>query len=95
MKLPWKRDDPADYKFIACAIALKADYIVSGDGHLTLKEKIDDIIIITPYHYSFGHVETLKKARNTEEPKPEDPATSNKINSSLSTCSYISKHSFR
>ncbi|HXW68031.1 MAG TPA: putative toxin-antitoxin system toxin component, PIN family, partial [Dissulfurispiraceae bacterium] len=31
----WITDDPADNKFIACAIALKAGYIVSGDSYLT------------------------------------------------------------
>ena len=28
------KEDPEDNKFIACAIEGKADYIVSGDGHL-------------------------------------------------------------
>jgi putative PIN family toxin of toxin-antitoxin system len=28
------RDDPDDDKFIECALALGADYIISGDGHL-------------------------------------------------------------
>jgi len=32
-------EDPEDSKFIECALACKADYIVSGDGHLlSLKE---------------------------------------------------------
>ncbi len=31
----WIKEDPADNKFIACAIALKAEYIVSGDTHLS------------------------------------------------------------
>ena len=29
----WIKEDPADNKFIACAIAFKADYIVLGDAH--------------------------------------------------------------
>lgn len=32
-------DDPDDDKFIECAVSCKADYIISGDGHLlALKE---------------------------------------------------------
>lgn len=32
-------EDPEDNKFIECAVTCKADYIVSGDGHLLdLKE---------------------------------------------------------
>lgn len=27
-------DDPTDNKFLACALELKADYIISGDNHL-------------------------------------------------------------
>ena len=27
-------DDPTDNKFLACALEIKADYIVSGDNHL-------------------------------------------------------------
>jgi putative PIN family toxin of toxin-antitoxin system len=44
----WITEDPADNKFIACAIALEAIDIVSGDSHLTAKGKIGDIEILTP-----------------------------------------------
>jgi hypothetical protein len=44
----WITDDPKDNKFIACAIALKAAYIVSGDSHLTSRKKIGNIKILTP-----------------------------------------------
>ncbi len=44
----WIKDDPKDNKFIACAIALKADYIVSGDSHLTRAKKTGHIKILTP-----------------------------------------------
>jgi putative PIN family toxin of toxin-antitoxin system len=44
----WIADDPADDKFIACAIALKAMYIVSGDSHLIGKGKIGNIEIPPP-----------------------------------------------
>ncbi len=44
----WILDDPADNKFIACAIALKAEYIVSGDMHLIKKRSIGKIKVVTP-----------------------------------------------
>ncbi len=44
----WIEDDPADNKFIACAISLKADYIVSGDLHLKRIGKIGRIEIVSP-----------------------------------------------
>jgi putative PIN family toxin of toxin-antitoxin system len=44
----WINDDPKDNKFIACAIALKANYIVSGDSHLTRAKKAGNIKILTP-----------------------------------------------
>jgi len=47
----WIPVDPADNKFIACAIALKARYIVSGDSHLTQRAKIDNIKILTPSEF--------------------------------------------
>ena len=44
----WVKADPADNKFIACALAMKAEYIVSGDGHLTRLNKIGKIKIVKP-----------------------------------------------
>lgn len=44
----WVVEDPADNKFIACAIAMKAEYIISGDAHLKNMKKISNIKIITP-----------------------------------------------
>ena len=44
----WIKADPADNKFIACALAMKAEYIVSGDGHLTRLNKIGKIKIVKP-----------------------------------------------
>ena len=39
--------DPADNKFIECAVALKADYVVSGDKHLTeIRYLIDENAIL-------------------------------------------------
>lgn len=44
----WIKDDPKDNKFIACAIALKADYIISGDSHLIRAKKAGNVKILTP-----------------------------------------------
>jgi putative PIN family toxin of toxin-antitoxin system len=46
-ELEWIEDDPADNKFIACAVSLKAEYIVSGDVHLTEIKNIGKIKIVT------------------------------------------------
>lgn len=40
--------DPSDNKFLACAVEAKADYIVSGDPHLTELETFEGIPIIIP-----------------------------------------------
>ena len=44
----WVKEDPADNKFLACAIALKAEYIVSGDAHLKKLKNIGKIKIVSP-----------------------------------------------
>jgi len=44
----WIKEDPADNKFIACALALKAEYIVSGDAHLRKLKNIENIKIVSP-----------------------------------------------
>jgi len=44
----WIEDDPADNKFIACAISLDAEYIVSGDLHLKRAGKIGNVEIVPP-----------------------------------------------
>ena len=44
----WIKDDTADNKFIACALALKAEYIVSGDAHLKKLKNIESIKIVSP-----------------------------------------------
>jgi putative PIN family toxin of toxin-antitoxin system len=41
-------EDPDDNKFIECAVALKADLIISGDKHLTVIRDYMGIKIITP-----------------------------------------------
>jgi putative PIN family toxin of toxin-antitoxin system len=40
--------DPADNKFLACAVEGNADFLVSGDHHLTELEKYENIQILTP-----------------------------------------------
>jgi putative PIN family toxin of toxin-antitoxin system len=44
----WIEDDPEDNKFVACAISLRADYIVSGDPHLKRAGKIGEVEIVPP-----------------------------------------------
>lgn len=41
------KDDPDDNKVLACALAVKADYIVSGDSHLLDLGIFKDIPIVT------------------------------------------------
>lgn len=40
-------DDPEDNKFLACASAAQANFIISGDQHLLRLKKFDDITIVT------------------------------------------------
>jgi hypothetical protein len=44
----WIKDDPGDNKFIACAISLHAEYIVSGDLHLKRAGKVGNVEIVSP-----------------------------------------------
>ncbi len=41
------KDDPDDNKFIECAVAGEADFIVSGDRHLLALKEFHGIEIIT------------------------------------------------
>ncbi len=41
-------DDPDDDKFIACAVALHCDYIISGDKHLLQLQRYLHIPILSP-----------------------------------------------
>jgi len=45
--------DPDDNKFIECAVAAKAYYIISGDKHLTRLEEFNDIKIISPADFLY------------------------------------------
>ena len=42
------RDDPEDNKILACALEAGADFIVSGDHHLTDLKVFQDMPIVTP-----------------------------------------------
>jgi len=44
-------DDPDDNKFIECAVALKADFIISGDKALTAIQEYLDIKIVNPKEF--------------------------------------------
>lgn len=44
----WIENDPEDNKFIACAISLRAEYIVSGDPHLKRAGRIEEVEIVPP-----------------------------------------------
>ncbi|MBS3907801.1 MAG: putative toxin-antitoxin system toxin component, PIN family [Syntrophaceae bacterium] len=44
----WIVDDPEDNKFIACAISLHAEHLVSGDLHLKRAGKIGNVEIVSP-----------------------------------------------
>ena len=45
------KKDPADNKFIACAVKLKADYIITGDSALKEIKKYFNIKIISPSRF--------------------------------------------
>ena len=45
------REDPHDDKFIECAVAAKANVIVSGDGHLQKLESYKGILILSPAEF--------------------------------------------
>ena len=44
-------EDPHDDKFIECAVALKADFIISGDNSLTAIQDYMGIRIVTPKEF--------------------------------------------
>jgi uncharacterized protein len=43
----WIVEDPGDNKFVACAVALHAEYIVSGDSHLREADVIGGVEIVS------------------------------------------------
>jgi uncharacterized protein len=53
----WIEEDPGDNKFIACAVALHAEYIVSGDSHLRGAGVIGGVEIVSAREMA-GLIET-------------------------------------
>ena len=49
------RDDPADDKFLECALAGKVKYIVSSDMHLKRIGKFESVEILTPTQFVKRH----------------------------------------
>jgi predicted nucleic acid-binding protein len=45
------QDDPADNKFLACAVAGNADYIVSGDRDLFTLKQYQGAAILPPHAF--------------------------------------------
>ncbi|OCC14197.1 putative nucleic acid-binding protein, contains PIN domain [Dissulfuribacter thermophilus] len=54
-------DDPDDNKFIECAVALKAQYIISGDQHLKQIENYMGILILNPKKFSEEFTKNKKR----------------------------------
>jgi len=50
------KDDPGDNKFIECAIAAKAQYIISGDNHLKALKTYRNIKIVSPAEFLQRHL---------------------------------------
>jgi putative PIN family toxin of toxin-antitoxin system len=50
-KLDVVRDDPSDNKYLECAVEGRADFIVSGDSHLTDLGTFRGISIVTPARF--------------------------------------------
>lgn len=51
LKVEIIKDDPDDNKILACALEAKAQYIISGDGHLLNLRKYKDIAILTAQEF--------------------------------------------
>lgn len=45
------KDDPSDNKYLECAVEGLADYIISGDSHLTDLRSFRGITIVTPAQF--------------------------------------------
>jgi putative PIN family toxin of toxin-antitoxin system len=42
------REDPEDDKFLECAVACRANYVISGDHHLINLKSFENIPVVTP-----------------------------------------------
>jgi len=59
------RDDPEDDKYIACALAAGAQFIISGDGHLQEVKRYQGVEIMAPAPFL-----AYLSARNHVSPSP-------------------------
>jgi hypothetical protein len=50
------KNDPGDNKFIECAVAAKAQYIISGDNHLKALKTYRNIKIVSPAEFLQRHL---------------------------------------
>ncbi|HEY3972243.1 MAG TPA: putative toxin-antitoxin system toxin component, PIN family [Candidatus Sulfotelmatobacter sp.] len=50
------RDDPDDDRILECALAARADFIVSGDRHLLALSSHQSISIVTPRQFLQNHL---------------------------------------
>jgi uncharacterized protein len=57
VKLPPLQSDPSDTKYLECAVERKADFIISGDHHLTDLNTFRKIRVVAPATFLkiFGH----------------------------------------
>lgn len=50
-EVPAYTRDPKDDKFVACAIAGQASYVITLDKDILMLEKLGDLQIVTPYDF--------------------------------------------
>lgn len=50
-EVPVYTRDPKDDKFVACAIAGGAAYIITEDRDILTLERLGSILVLTPYHF--------------------------------------------
>lgn len=55
------KDDPDDNMFIDCAVALKADYIISGDKHLLNLKSFKNIALLAPAEFLIIYEQSRKR----------------------------------
>ncbi len=55
-KVPSYTRDPKDDKFIACAVAGQASYVITVDKDILVLEKLGDLRMVTPYDFVERHV---------------------------------------
>ena len=48
LKIDWLKDDPADNRYLECAVEGAADFLVSGDQLLLTLSAYQGVTILTP-----------------------------------------------